>query len=264
MLWGIVVGLLQAATPLVFWWLDSATVYALGLAMIASVYVGFAVADGRPKVIAVESSVTFAFVVVAAAAITGSPWLDVVGLAGHGLKDLWQYRTHFVANTRLVAALLHGRRLGRRRHHRGRDRRRHALRLTIRIASPAGAGTPVVAKVRLGASPGDHRSLGEALGRVASRPLEEADQLPDGVMAMLRVAKRKLAVDLVPVVSPHARLGQVAGLLEVLDDLRRRALCDPDGCGDVPKPRAGVRGDALEHVSVVGHETPSMIPIFRT
>ena len=29
-LWGIVVGLLQAATPLVFWWLDSATVYALG------------------------------------------------------------------------------------------------------------------------------------------------------------------------------------------------------------------------------------------
>ena len=46
MLRGIVVGLLQAATPLVFWWLDSATVYALGLAVIASVYVGFAVAGG--------------------------------------------------------------------------------------------------------------------------------------------------------------------------------------------------------------------------
>jgi len=100
MLWGIVVGLLQAATPLVFWWLDSATVYALGLAVIAAVYVGFAVADGRPKVIGVECSVTFAFVVVAAAAITGSPWLLVAGLAGHGLKDLWQHRTHFVANTR--------------------------------------------------------------------------------------------------------------------------------------------------------------------
>jgi hypothetical protein len=100
MLWGIVVGLLQAATPLVFWWLDSATVYALGLVVIASVYVGFAVADGRVKVIAVESSVTFAFVVVAAAAVTGSPWLLVAGLAGHGLKDLWQHRSHFVANTR--------------------------------------------------------------------------------------------------------------------------------------------------------------------
>jgi hypothetical protein len=99
-LWGIVVGLLQAATPLALWWLDSATVYALGLAVIAAVYVGFAVADGRAKVIAVESGVAFAFVIVAAAAITGSPWLLVVGLAGHGFKDLWQHRTHFVANTR--------------------------------------------------------------------------------------------------------------------------------------------------------------------
>jgi len=41
--------------------------------------------------------VTFGFVVVAAAANTGSPWLVVIG---HGLKDLWQHRTHFVANTR--------------------------------------------------------------------------------------------------------------------------------------------------------------------
>jgi hypothetical protein len=24
----------------------------------------------------------------------------VLGLAGHGLKDLWQHRTHFVAGTR--------------------------------------------------------------------------------------------------------------------------------------------------------------------
>ena len=100
MLWGVIVGLLQAATPLVFWWLDSATVYALGLAVIAAVYIGFAVADGRPKVIAIESGVTFAFVAVAAAAVTGSPWLLVVGLVGHGLKDLWQHRSHFVANTR--------------------------------------------------------------------------------------------------------------------------------------------------------------------
>src|SRR4051794_22780821 len=97
---GIVVGLLQAATPLAFWWLDSATVYALGLVVIASIYVGFAVADGRPKVIAVETGVAFTFVVVAAAAITGSPWLLVLGLAGHGVKDLWQHRTHFVAGTR--------------------------------------------------------------------------------------------------------------------------------------------------------------------
>jgi hypothetical protein len=98
--WGLVVGLVQAATPLVFWWLESATVYALGLVGIAFIYIGFAVADGRARVIAVESGVTFGFVLVAAAAVTGSPWLLVAGLAGHGIKDLWQHRTHFVANTR--------------------------------------------------------------------------------------------------------------------------------------------------------------------
>ena len=99
-LWGIVFGALQAASPLAFWWLDSSTVYALGLALIAAIYVGFAVADGRLAVIAVESSVATVFVIVAAAAVTGSPWLLVVGLAGHGFKDLWQHRRQFVANTR--------------------------------------------------------------------------------------------------------------------------------------------------------------------
>jgi hypothetical protein len=68
--------------------------------LIASVFIGFAVADGRWRVIAVESSVVGMFVVIAAVAVTGSPWLLVVGLAGHGLKDLWQHRSQFVANTR--------------------------------------------------------------------------------------------------------------------------------------------------------------------
>jgi hypothetical protein len=98
--WGFVWGALQAASPLAFWWLDAATVYALGLVLIASVYIGFAVADGRTAVIAVESSVAAAFVIVAAAAVTGSPWLLVLGLTAHGLKDLWQHRRQFVANTR--------------------------------------------------------------------------------------------------------------------------------------------------------------------
>jgi hypothetical protein len=100
LIWGIVVGGLQAASPLAFWWLDTATVYALGLAVIAFVYIGFAVADGRPRVIAAESGVAMTFVVVAAAGVTGSPWLLVAGLVGHGLKDLWQHRRKFVANTR--------------------------------------------------------------------------------------------------------------------------------------------------------------------
>jgi hypothetical protein len=99
-LWGVVFGALQAASPVAFWWLDPATVYALGLVLIASVYIGFAVADGRPAVIAVEISLASTFVILAAAAVTGSPWLLVLGLAGHGLKDLWQHRRQFVANTR--------------------------------------------------------------------------------------------------------------------------------------------------------------------
>jgi hypothetical protein len=99
-LWGVVVGGIQAASPLGFWWLDPATVYALGLALIAAVYIGFAVADGRPTVIVVESAVAAVFVVIAAAGVTGPAWLLVLGFTGHGLKDLWQHRSHYVANTR--------------------------------------------------------------------------------------------------------------------------------------------------------------------
>jgi hypothetical protein len=95
-----VVGGVQAASPLGFWWLDPATVYALGLVVIASVYIGFSVADGRWKVIVVEVGVAAVFVVIAAIAVTGPAWLLVVGLAGHGVKDYWQHRTQFVVNTR--------------------------------------------------------------------------------------------------------------------------------------------------------------------
>jgi hypothetical protein len=86
MLSGMGVGMIQAATPLVFWWLDSAIVYALGLAVVAAIYIGFAVGDGRVKVIAVESSVAFTFVIVSAAAITATPWLLVVGLWAMGAR----------------------------------------------------------------------------------------------------------------------------------------------------------------------------------
>jgi len=98
--WGVAFGLGQAATPLALWWLDPATVYALGIVLIASVYIGFAVADGRRTVLAVETTVAGVFVIIAAVAVIGSPWLLVVGLAGHGVKDLWQHRRQFVANTR--------------------------------------------------------------------------------------------------------------------------------------------------------------------
>ena len=99
-LWGLAFGAIQAAAPLALRWLDQATVQALLLALIAAVYIGFAVADGRPRVIAVESTIAGAFVLLAAAGVTGSAWLLVLGYTGHGLKDFWQERRRYVANTR--------------------------------------------------------------------------------------------------------------------------------------------------------------------
>ena len=100
LLWGALVGVAQLASPFALWWLTPATVYALGLAFIAAIYIGFSVSDGRAQVIAVECAVAAAFVIVAAIGVTGSEWLLVAGLAGHGVKDWWQHRTNYVANMR--------------------------------------------------------------------------------------------------------------------------------------------------------------------
>ena len=81
-LWGWAFGAIQAASPLALRWLGQATVQALLLAPIAAVYIGFAVADGRPTVIAVESTIAGAFVLLAAAGVTGPAWLLVLGYAG--------------------------------------------------------------------------------------------------------------------------------------------------------------------------------------
>ena len=90
---------LQAASPLAFFWLDDATVYALGLVLIAAVYIGFGVADGRAR----SSPSRPASPPLRRPRRGGgdrSAWLIVAGLAAHGVKDLWQHRTRFVANTR--------------------------------------------------------------------------------------------------------------------------------------------------------------------
>ena len=58
------------------------------IAVIVAVYIGFAVADGRPRVIVVEVAIASMFVVLAVTAVTGTAWLVlVVAYAGHGLKD---------------------------------------------------------------------------------------------------------------------------------------------------------------------------------
>jgi len=99
-LWGLVVGGIQAASPVAVRWLDPAALHALYIAFIAAIYIGFAVADGRTKVIAVESMVAATFFVLASVGVSGSAWLLIAGYAMHGIKDLWQHRTHFVRGTR--------------------------------------------------------------------------------------------------------------------------------------------------------------------
>jgi hypothetical protein len=98
--WGVAFGAAQAAVAMAFWWLEPSTVHALMVTLIAAIYIGFAVSDGRTNVIIVESTVVAAFFIASTVAVTATPWL-VVGLyVAHGAKDLWQHRTQFVRGTR--------------------------------------------------------------------------------------------------------------------------------------------------------------------
>lgn len=99
-LWGLALGAVQAASPLILQWIEPATLHAIYISLIAAVYIGFAVADGRPRVLTVEVAVASVFVLIAAVAVTATAWLLVIGYAGHGIKDYWQHRRQFVVNTR--------------------------------------------------------------------------------------------------------------------------------------------------------------------
>jgi hypothetical protein len=61
---------------------------ALLLAGIAGVYVGFAIADGRGRALALEAAVALAFLAVAALGLWWSPLALVVGYAAHGVWDV--------------------------------------------------------------------------------------------------------------------------------------------------------------------------------
>jgi hypothetical protein len=98
--WGVIFGVLNAAAPVAFWWLAPATVHALLITLIAAVYIGFAVADGRPRVIFCESLVAAGFLLLAATSVTATAWLLVTAYVAHGIKDLWQHRHRFVRGTR--------------------------------------------------------------------------------------------------------------------------------------------------------------------
>ncbi len=120
---GAVTGAIQAVSPLAFWWLEPRTVYALGLTLIAAVYIGLSVADGRWQVIAAESSVAGFFVVVAAVSVQRIGVADRAG-AGWPRPEGPVAAPHSIRPQHaLVATVLRHGRLGRRRnpHHRNID-----------------------------------------------------------------------------------------------------------------------------------------------
>jgi hypothetical protein len=65
----------------------------LALAAIAGIYVGFAVGDGRPGIIALESAVACAFVAVALWGLTEDAHVVLgLGIVAHGVWDLAHHR----------------------------------------------------------------------------------------------------------------------------------------------------------------------------
>jgi hypothetical protein len=58
------------------------------LTLIASVYLGFAVIDGRQREIIIEVTVALMFIVIALLGMWISPYLWLVGYIGHGIWDM--------------------------------------------------------------------------------------------------------------------------------------------------------------------------------
>jgi hypothetical protein len=90
---------------------------------------------------------------------------------------------------------------------------------------------------------------------------EKTDQLADGVVAVLGMAKRELVVDFVLIAASLTGLRQVAGALEILDQLSGRSFRDAYGLRNVSEACTGIGRDAYEHVRVVGDKGPTTVSI---
>jgi hypothetical protein len=92
---------------------------------------------------------------------------------------------------------------------------------------------------------------------------DDAQDFSDLASIVHGVSQRKLAVDGVVIAASHPGLRQVAGGLELAEDLYRGALGDPDQVGDVADPQLRVAGEAREHVEVVREERPPRFAAWR-
>ena len=62
----------------------------------------------------------------------------------------------------------------------------------------------------------------------------------------------------------HVSLGQVAGLVEVVDDQRRCSFSDPGGVGEVAQSCFRGGGDGDEHAALVGEQPTNGVVQFRS
>lgn len=65
----------------------SVTIAGLTVGIIGAIYVGFALADGRGKIVRLEIGVATLFALAGFGAIMWWPWIAVIALAAHGLWD---------------------------------------------------------------------------------------------------------------------------------------------------------------------------------
>ncbi len=91
-LWALAFTFLTVAVHLLLGRDASVLTAAVIIAMVGAIYVGFALADGRPKTIVLESFVALLFAAAGIAGILVSPWFIVAATAAHAGWDLLHHR----------------------------------------------------------------------------------------------------------------------------------------------------------------------------
>lgn len=98
-IWGLIFAGVTIVAHLFFGREVSILVAAILMAMIAAIYVGFAIIDGRVATIAIESIVALLFASAALGGVLATPWFVVAALAGHALWDTLHHRAGRLAAT---------------------------------------------------------------------------------------------------------------------------------------------------------------------
>lgn len=98
-IWGLICAGMTIVVHLFFGRDVSILAAAILLAMIASIYVGFAIIDGRSSAIAIEATGALAFALAALGGVLVTPWFLVAALAGHALWDMLHHRPGRLAAT---------------------------------------------------------------------------------------------------------------------------------------------------------------------